>query len=87
MTSSRIQSCSAAMLGLDRQQEPVGRRLFRSAFLGQGVVEIECAGGVLRRADIEQAREVGEIVSHVGLLKGKARRRAGTRRADVIGPW
>ena len=59
------------MLGLNRKEEPVGRRLLRSAGLGQGVVEIECAGGVRRRADIQQAREVGEIVSHVGLRQEK----------------
>jgi len=43
----------AAMFGLDRKQEAVGRRVFRR--FGQPVVEVECAGRVLRRADIEQA--------------------------------
>jgi len=59
----------AAMLGLDRQEETVGRRLFRSAFFGKLIVEIEGASGVVGRPDVEQAGKMGEVVGHVGLLK------------------
>ena len=47
----------AAMLRLDRQQKPLKGRLFRSAFLGQCVIEIERASGILGCADIEQAQK------------------------------
>src|SRR5690606_18658746 len=58
----------AAMFGLDREEEAVRRRLFRSAFFGKLVVEIEGMSGVVGRADIEQAGEMSEIVGHDRLL-------------------
>lgn len=45
----------AAMLGLDGQEEAIGRRFLGCSVLGQLVVEIERAGCILGRADIEQA--------------------------------
>ena len=45
----------ATVLGLDGQEETIGRRFLGCSVLGQLVVEIERAGCVLGRADIEQA--------------------------------
>jgi hypothetical protein len=59
----------AAMLGLDRQQKSFGGRVFRSAFRRERIVEVERAGGVFGRANVEQARKMGESVGHVRLLK------------------
>ena len=57
----------AAVLGLDGDEEALRRWFLRRAGLGQGVVEIERTRGILRRADVEQAREVREIVCHDSL--------------------
>jgi hypothetical protein len=57
------------MLRLDRKEEAFGGWFLRCAVLGQAVVEIERSGGVLGRADVEQAREMGEIVGYDRLLK------------------
>ena len=52
------------MLGLNGQEEAVGRRVFLCAVPGQLVVKVERASGIAGCADIEQAREMGEIVGH-----------------------
>ena len=60
---------AAAVLRFDREKEALRGRFVRRAFPGQRVVEVERAGGVLGCADVEQAREMGEIVGHDRLLK------------------
>jgi len=50
------------VLRLDGDKEALRRRFFGGAGFGQGIVEIECARGVLRCADVEQAREVRKMV-------------------------
>src|SRR3546814_5565938 len=54
----------AAVLGLDRQNEPDVADLLALHLLGEGEVEFEAAGGVVGRADIKQAREVGKEFGH-----------------------
>jgi len=59
----------AFMLWLDREQVALGRRLLGCAFCGKRVVEVERTGGILGCADIERAREMGEVFGHDRLLK------------------
>jgi hypothetical protein len=59
----------STVLGLDGEEERLGRRVLGGVLLHHAIVEIERARGVLRRADIEEAGEVREEVGHVRLLK------------------
>src|SRR6266478_7449881 len=62
----------AALVRVNRHQKAAGERAFAGSFLHENGVQIERAGGVVRRPDVEQTGEVGEVISHVGLQKSRS---------------
>ncbi|CAH1666985.1 hypothetical protein CHELA40_12920 [Chelatococcus asaccharovorans] len=67
----------APELGLNREQEAFGGRVFGGVFRRKLIVNVERAGGVVGGDDVEQAREAEMIVGHDRLQKRKSPARAG----------
>src|SRR5216684_1998975 len=62
----------AALVRVNRYPKAAGERALAGSFSHESRVEIERAGGVVRRADVEHTGEVGEVISHVGLQKSQS---------------
>src|SRR6266849_4093050 len=62
----------AALVRVNRHLKAAGERALADSFLHESREEIERAGGVVRRADVEHTGEVGEVISHVGLQKSQS---------------
>src|SRR5712671_4474543 len=62
----------ATLIRVNRHPKAAGERALAGSFFHDSGVQIECAGGVVRRADVEHTGEVGEVISHVGLQKSQS---------------
>src|SRR5258708_10614928 len=62
----------AALVRVNRHLKAAGERALADSFFHESREEVERAGGVVRRADVEHTGEVGEVISHVGLQKSQS---------------